>query len=189
MTSTSKRNVLWGEQCQNDQFLQDFCSLFPMMSLGGCAFLIHQCKLWLGLLAHWPFWVFFSCLSLWGLSQTLRRLLDRFSHAANDSDGEKHHYWRLQLETATWRPVGRTKKPIGSMRQHFCWGLVKMMAKTICRRMGGWLKGEARGSRGREFICLFVFWSMCSWYVQQNSGWCKTSSASDTWLPSLLAVE
>eukprot|EP00434_Breviolum_minutum_P001316 symbB.v1.2.001157.t1/scaffold47.1/size388503/12 len=33
------------ERCREDQFLQDFCSHFPMMSLGGCAFLVHQCKL------------------------------------------------------------------------------------------------------------------------------------------------
>ncbi|CAK8990005.1 unnamed protein product [Durusdinium trenchii] len=33
------------EACQNDPFLNEFCSHFPLMSLGGCAFLIHQCKL------------------------------------------------------------------------------------------------------------------------------------------------
>ncbi|CAE7456355.1 unnamed protein product [Symbiodinium sp. CCMP2456] len=33
------------EACQTDGFLQAFCGKFPEMSLGGCAFLIHQCKL------------------------------------------------------------------------------------------------------------------------------------------------
>eukprot|EP00439_Symbiodinium_sp_Y106_P046202 s1853_g5.t2 len=33
------------EACQIDGFLQAFCGKFPEMSLGGCAFLIHQCKL------------------------------------------------------------------------------------------------------------------------------------------------
>lgn len=33
------------ERCRDDPFLQEFCGQFPMMSLGGCAFLVHQCKL------------------------------------------------------------------------------------------------------------------------------------------------